>query len=86
MPDFIKSIVDFWGKVKALAVKVWAWICHAASYFNDPRTGKASPRRVIGVVLVAVAIRQLVIHDYWGALVAAVTAAVLIVLALVKKT
>jgi hypothetical protein len=65
---------------------VWTWLIAWTNFLDDPRNGKFSHKRLLSVAFGVVAIRQLIIADYWGAILSGIGSIVLAVVSAVTKT
>jgi hypothetical protein len=71
--------------IKKTIAAVWKWI-EAWTQFLDDSKGKFSHKRLLALAFGVVAIRQVIISDYFGAIILAAAAVILAVVSAITKT
>jgi len=78
-------MIDFLTKAWAWIKGAWKWL-ESWTQFLDDKNGKFSHKRLLAIAFGAVAIRQLIIKDYLGALGSGVASVVLAIVSAVTGT
>lgn len=75
----------FWAEVNKAYKTVKSFVIQFFTLFKD-KDGKVSSKRVWASIAFAIAVRELFIKDYWGALGAVITGAILSIIAAITKS